>query len=163
MWFPTGLEVGGVPTRRRNTLCGRDAGSGMLPPQCRSQHRFEARGLGDPSIQPQGFDQVVHLVGRGAGHIGSRNLRPWDPIHSTARLEQGREEAALPNLGNPQLYIPSRRRQQPRAGTVTTIRASPVHHTVGRMDARWGAIAASTAASLDITSSQSRQLVVLIS
>jgi hypothetical protein len=62
-------------------------------------------GLGDPTVDAQGLDQVVDLAGGGAVHIGLHHHRQQRPVDATAWLQQRREERALAQLGDPKFDI----------------------------------------------------------
>jgi hypothetical protein len=74
--------------------------------------------LGDPRLHPQGLDQVIDFAGGGAMHIGLHDHRQQRPVDPAARLQQRREERALPQLRDAQLHIAGLGRQQPGAGAV---------------------------------------------
>jgi hypothetical protein len=51
-------------------------------------------------------------------HVGLHDDGQQGPVDAAARLQQRREERALPQLGDAQLHITGLGRQQPRAGAV---------------------------------------------
>jgi hypothetical protein len=51
-------------------------------------------------------------------HVGLHHHRQQGPVDAPARLQQRREERALPQFRDAQLHITSLGRQQPRAGAV---------------------------------------------
>jgi hypothetical protein len=51
-------------------------------------------------------------------HVGLHDDRQQGPVDAAARLQQGGEERALPQLGDAQLDVAGFGRQQPRAGAV---------------------------------------------
>jgi hypothetical protein len=69
--------------------------------------------FGDPRLDPQGLDQVVDLAGRHSVDVGLHDHRPQRLVDPPAGFEQGREEAALAELGDLQVHVPGLRRQQP--------------------------------------------------
>jgi putative intracellular protease/amidase len=73
------------------------------------------RRLRDPAVATERFHQVVDLPGRGAGDVGGHDHRPQRPIDPPARLEQLREERTLAELGDSDLDITARCRDQLRA------------------------------------------------
>ena len=73
------------------------------------------RRLRDPRLAAECFDQVVDLPSGGAGDVRGHDHRPQRPVDPSAWLEQLREEAALAELGDPDLDITARCRDQLRA------------------------------------------------
>jgi hypothetical protein len=74
--------------------------------------------LKDPRLDPEGLDQVVDLAGRHTMHVGLHDHRPQRLVDPPAGFEQGREEAALAELGDLQIDVSRLGRQQPGAAAV---------------------------------------------
>jgi hypothetical protein len=75
-------------------------------------------GLGDPGVRAQGLDQVVDLARAHAMQIRLHDRREQCLIDPPTPLQQAREERPRPQLRDPQLQIPGRRREQPGTGPV---------------------------------------------
>jgi hypothetical protein len=56
-------------------------------------------------------------------HIGLHHHRQQGPVDAATRLQQGREEGALPQFGNLELDVAGLGRQQPRSGAAALGRA----------------------------------------
>jgi hypothetical protein len=80
--------------------------------------------LADAGRDTERLHEVVDLAGADAVHVGLHHHREQRPVDAAAALEQRREEAALTELGDLQLHVPSRRGQQPRAAPVPLVRAT---------------------------------------
>jgi hypothetical protein len=74
--------------------------------------------LGDAAVGTQGPDQVVDLAGAHAMEIGLHHHREQGLVDPAAPLQQRGEERPHPQLGDAQLQIPRRGRQQPWAVAV---------------------------------------------
>ena len=95
----------------------------MIQPAC-PQHMHVGVDLGadprhrrlrDPRLTTQRLHQVVDLPRRGAGDVRGHDHRPQRFVDPPARLEQLREERALAELGDTDLDITARCRDQLRA------------------------------------------------
>jgi hypothetical protein len=74
--------------------------------------------LGDSSVSAESFDEVVDFAGRDAVDVGLHHDREQRLIDAAAVLQQGGEERARTQLRDPQIEIPSGRRQGPGPGAV---------------------------------------------
>ena len=79
--------------------------------------------LGHAGVDAQGSDQVVDLAGRHPVHEGLHDHRPQSPVDAPAGLQQGREEAAVAQLGDGQLDVAGLGRQQPHPVAVALVGA----------------------------------------
>ena len=79
--------------------------------------------LPTPGVDAQRGDQVVDLARRDAVDVGLHDHRPQRPVDAPPRLQQGREEAALAELGDVQLDVARLGRQQAGAGAVAVGRS----------------------------------------
>jgi hypothetical protein len=70
------------------------------------------RRLADPGVTPEGFDEVVDLPRGGAGDVGAHDHRPQRLVDASAGLEQFGEERPLSQLGDADLDIPGRCRDE---------------------------------------------------
>ena len=103
-----GLEVGGVEEhvgegrrgRARRSRNGADGSSSS------AQMRLTSH-LVIPASMPRPRTRSSTLRVRHAVDVGLHDHRPQGPVDAPARLEQGREEAALAQLGDPQLESPA--------------------------------------------------------
>ncbi len=97
----------------------REGGVAEGPVAERRDHRVELGAdtrhlaLADPGIDAQRGDEVVDLARADAVDVGLHHDRPEGSVDPPARLEQGREERAGPELRDAQLDVPGLRRQEP--------------------------------------------------
>ena len=126
-WGPPGV-VGLLTARWRprahgGTRHGAGAGPGTPPSQCRAQRRcVRPRTRRCPRrarAPPRGRRRV-----RGhAAHVRLDHHREQRPVDATSPLKDRGEEAAPPQLADPQLHVAGLGRQQPGRGAVALVRA----------------------------------------
>ena len=112
------MEVGGVEVDVGELdvvqAAGAERPDDLVEPAADAGHL----GLLDPRRAPEGVDQVVHGAGRHAVDVGLHHHRVQRLVDPSARLQDGREEAALAQLGDAQLDVTGLGGQQPRSSTV---------------------------------------------
>ena len=109
----TSLDVGGVEVHVRHgdviEAPGPERGDLLsIPAQIRDTVDFDT-----PDSQPSARTRSSTFRVDVPVDVGGHDHRPQGPIDPTARLEQLREERPDPQLRDPQLDVPRRRRQQP--------------------------------------------------
>jgi hypothetical protein len=113
-----GLDVGGV----EEEVGEGDVVEGPLPEA--ADHAVELAAdaghlaLADAGLDAEGGHEVVDLACRDAVDVGLHDDRPEGLVDAPAGLEEGREEAALAQLGDAQLDVPGLRGEQAGARAV---------------------------------------------
>ena len=106
-----GLAVGGIQEHVRKLL----AGQGAVPERAHFLVQVSADPrhlrLGDTRIRAQRFDQVVDLARRDAVQVGLHHHREQGLVDPAAPVQQGGEERAGAQLGDPQRKVAGVRRQ----------------------------------------------------
>jgi hypothetical protein len=118
------LEIGGIQPKIRPVADKRAFEEGIHP-VVNVLAELAHRALADPG-QPHRLHQVVHPPGGHAANPGLLNDGHQGLLRRLARLQERREVAALPQLGDPQLQAPQPRVQRPVAVAVA------VGRTLGR-------------------------------
>jgi hypothetical protein len=113
-----GLAVGGIHKDVGEQLAGQGAVSEGRHLAVEVGADAAHLGFGDAAVGAQGADQVVDLAGGDPVQVGLHHHREQRLVDPAAPLEQAGEERPGPQLGNPQLQIPSGGRQQPLPVTV---------------------------------------------
>ena len=108
-----GLAVGGVHEHIGEALAGQRAVPERRDLLVEVSADAGDLALADAAVGTQRPDQVVDLTGRDAVQIRLHDHREQGLIDPAAALQQAGEERPGPQLGDAQLQIPSRGRQQP--------------------------------------------------
>jgi hypothetical protein len=83
-------------------------------------------GLGDTRVGAQRLHQIVDLPGGGAVQICLHDDGEQRLVHPPPPLQQGREERPGPQLRDPQLQVPCRRRPRPVSVALRQPRLGPL-------------------------------------
>jgi hypothetical protein len=114
----SGLAVGGVHEDVGEALAGQRA----VPEGRHLAVQVAADAgdlaLADAAVSPQGADQVVDLAGAHPVQVGLHHHREQRLVDPAAALQQAGEKRPGPQLGDAQLQLPGRGRQQARAVAV---------------------------------------------
>jgi hypothetical protein len=99
------VEIGGVQVDVGELDVVQAAGSERVDHLIQAGADAGHLGLLDPRVRTQGADEVVNGAGGDPVDVGLHHHRVQRLIDPPPRLQDGREEAALAQLGNAQLYV----------------------------------------------------------
>ncbi|MBB5643408.1 hypothetical protein BJ997_003956 [Cryobacterium roopkundense] len=80
-------------------------------------------GLGDAGVGGKGFDQVVNFPRRDAVEVSLPYDGEQGLVNTSATLEESGKERPLPQLGDLEIQVAGRRREDARAGAVALVGA----------------------------------------